>query len=99
MSVIVVWSEVLMYRTQPTLSVYALVLNAAGAEEAYFGLETLTFLTLLYLSVCTYRVVFKLRLFDYYYLVPHKQTDAARCVACGLARGLGGRAPFFLSRC
>lgn len=78
MSVIVVWSEVLLFRTQPTLSVYALVLNTAGAKEAYFTLETLTFLTLLYLCVCTYRVVFKLRLFDYYYLVPHKQTDSAR---------------------
>ena len=78
LSIIVVWSEMLMSRTQPTLSLYALMLNGVGTTGQYFNIELLTFFSLLYLCVCTYRVVFKLRVFDYYYLVPHQQTDAAR---------------------
>ncbi|EDQ90121.1 uncharacterized protein MONBRDRAFT_18680 [Monosiga brevicollis MX1] len=84
LSLIVVWSEVLFFTTSPTMSIYALLLNHTGDSGYYFNIEVITFFTLFYLSVCTYRVVFKLRIFDFYQLVPHQQTDSASLIFSGL---------------
>eukprot|EP00045_Choanoeca_perplexa_P005641 m.47452 g.47452 ORF g.47452 m.47452 type:complete len:696 (+) comp13225_c0_seq1:95-2182(+) len=83
LSVVVVWSEVLFFYTSPTLSIYALALNYTGASGYYFNIEAMTFFTLLYLSICTYRVIFKLRLFNYYQLVP-RHTDSASLIFSGI---------------
>lgn len=34
------------------------------------------FVSILFLCVCVYSTVFMIRFFNYYYLVPHHQTDA-----------------------
>eukprot|EP00730_Choanoeca_flexa_P002865 TRINITY_DN11211_c0_g1_i6.p1 TRINITY_DN11211_c0_g1~~TRINITY_DN11211_c0_g1_i6.p1 ORF type:complete len:721 (+),score=166.73 TRINITY_DN11211_c0_g1_i6:90-2252(+) len=79
LSAVVVWSEVLFFFTTPTLSIYALALNATGDSGYYFNIEVMVFFTLLYLSVCTYRVIFKLRIFNFYQLVP-RHTDSASII-------------------
>ena len=60
-SVLVLWSEVTFFYENPTLSVYALFIEGAGVSGQYANLELITFLTLAYLSICTYRVLFRLR--------------------------------------
>jgi len=52
------------------------------SDGQYVNIEFVTFITLLYLSICTYRVIFKLRVLDFYYLVGNQQTDSARWVVC-----------------
>eukprot|EP00049_Salpingoeca_infusionum_P004216 m.75846 g.75846 ORF g.75846 m.75846 type:complete len:716 (+) comp12462_c0_seq2:3712-5859(+) len=76
MSVIVAWSEATFFHNNPTLSLFALMVNAARHGSGYSRLEFVTFATLLYLSVCTYRVVIRLKIFNYE-LVPQQKTDAA----------------------
>jgi hypothetical protein len=36
-----------------------------------------SFITLLYLCICTYSPIFRIRLFDFYYMVPNKHTDSS----------------------
>lgn len=38
--------------------------------------QVVCFVTILFLCVCVYSTVFRIRFFNYYYLVPHHQTDA-----------------------
>eukprot|EP00054_Salpingoeca_dolichothecata_P021195 m.135197 g.135197 ORF g.135197 m.135197 type:complete len:713 (-) comp23900_c0_seq1:167-2305(-) len=76
-SIALVWSEVLFSLESPTLSIYAQVITWAGRDEQYFNIELMTFITLFYLCICTYRVIFQLRVFNFYYLVPNQQTDSS----------------------
>lgn len=41
-----------------------------------FLYQVVCFVTILFLCVCIYSTVFRIRVFNYYYLVPHHQTDA-----------------------
>eukprot|EP00050_Salpingoeca_kvevrii_P016752 m.58389 g.58389 ORF g.58389 m.58389 type:complete len:715 (+) comp7140_c0_seq1:132-2276(+) len=77
LSIALVWSEVVFSATNPTLSLYALLIEWAGKGQQYFNVELVTFLSIFYLCVCAYRVIFKLRVFNLYYLVPHQQTDSS----------------------
>eukprot|EP01147_Barroeca_monosierra_P000206 gene206-3591_t len=77
-SLAVLWSEITFSMSNPTISIYAILINSMGHTGHYFNLELVTFLTLFYLSLCTYRVIFRLRIFNFYNLVPKQQTDAAR---------------------
>lgn len=38
--------------------------------------QVVCFVTILFLCVCIYSTVFRIRVFNYYHLVPHHQTDA-----------------------
>lgn len=43
----------------------------------FFSLhQVVCFVTILFLCVCIFSTVFRIRVFNYYYLVPHHQTDA-----------------------
>ena len=77
MSIILLWSEVTFRSKEPVLSVYALAVIGAGTNNNYVATEFLTFVLLLYLCVCTYMVVFRIRVFDFFYLVPNQQTDSS----------------------
>lgn len=77
MSSLLLWSEISFRSTEPVLSIYALMVQHEGASLNYVGLEFVTFVTLLYLCLCTYSPIFRIRLFDFYYLVPNQQTDSS----------------------
>lgn len=85
MSILLVWSEVFFWSSDPVLSVYALMMDQTGNVTHYFGLELLTLVTVLYLCVCTYTVIFQIRLFDFYYLVPNRQTDSSSMIFAAIA--------------
>ncbi|XP_041957635.1 G-protein coupled receptor-associated protein LMBRD2a [Alosa sapidissima] len=75
-SVAVVWSECTFFSPRPVLSLFAIFIQLAEKEYNYFYIEMACFFTIFYLCYCVYSTVFRIRVFNYYYLAPHHQTDA-----------------------
>lgn len=75
-SVAVVWSECTFFSTQPVLSLFAVFIQLAEKDYNYLYIEMACFLTIFFLCICVYSTVFRIRVFNYYYLAPHHQTDA-----------------------
>uniref|UniRef100_A0A668ANK0 LMBR1 domain containing 2a n=1 Tax=Myripristis murdjan TaxID=586833 RepID=A0A668ANK0_9TELE len=76
LSVAVVWSECTFFSTQPVLSLFAVFIQMAEKQHNYICIEMACFVSILFLCVCVYSTVFRIRVFNYFYLVPHHQTDA-----------------------
>ncbi|VDM47365.1 unnamed protein product [Toxocara canis] len=75
-SVVVVWSECTFFIVRPTLSVPALLVDAAARLYDFgFLMETIAFYLISYLCICAYYTVFKLRIYRYYHLDPNHMTD------------------------
>eukprot|EP00047_Mylnosiga_fluctuans_P013189 m.29964 g.29964 ORF g.29964 m.29964 type:complete len:735 (+) comp4725_c0_seq1:71-2275(+) len=74
LSLAIVWSEVTF---STFLSVYAQIIVNAGKTQEHFAVELLTFVTLLYMCMCTFRVIFKVRLLNFYYMVGKQSTDSS----------------------
>jgi len=83
-SFMVVWSELTFSIINPKLSVFALLLDVCKRTESYFVTELFSIASLSYLCVCAYYTVFKIRVFNYYYLAPHHQTDEYSLIFCGM---------------
>jgi hypothetical protein len=83
-SFMVVWSELTFSIEKPTLSVFALLLDVCKKTESYFVTEVFSIASLSYLCVCAYYTVFKIRVFNYYYLASHHQTDEYSLIFCGM---------------
>nr|XP_055053996.1 G-protein coupled receptor-associated protein LMBRD2B-like [Misgurnus anguillicaudatus] len=75
-SAAVVWSECTFFSTQPVLSLFAVFIQLAERDYNYVYIEMACFVTIFYLCYCVYSTVFRIRVFNYYYLAPHHQTDA-----------------------
>uniref|UniRef100_A0A8C6USE1 LMBR1 domain containing 2b n=1 Tax=Neogobius melanostomus TaxID=47308 RepID=A0A8C6USE1_9GOBI len=75
-SVAVVWSECTFFSTRPVLSLFAVFIQLAERDYNYLYIEMACFLTIFFLCICVYSTVFRIRVFNYYYLAPHHQTDA-----------------------
>lgn len=82
LSMAVIWSEVTF---STNFSIYAQLISQAGKNHQHFLLEVVTFITLCYMCLCCYRIVFNLRLFNFYYLVPKQQTDSSSLLYSGTA--------------
>ncbi|TNN80641.1 LMBR1 domain-containing protein 2-B [Liparis tanakae] len=76
LSAAVVWSECTFFTTHPVLSLFAVFVQMAEKQHNYICIEMVCFVSILFLCVCVYSTVFRIRFFNYYYLVPHHQTDA-----------------------
>lgn len=83
-SFLLVWSEMTFSITNPNLSVFSLLHEAARRRESYYVIEILSITSIAYLCVCTYYTVFKIRIFNYYYLASHHQTDEYSLIFCGM---------------
>jgi hypothetical protein len=73
-SMAIVWSELVFFIKSQDLSIPSLIIHAPGVNS--FGLQVLIFVPLTYMGICTYTSLFSLKLFNYYKLLPHQQTDA-----------------------
>ncbi|XP_038048616.1 G-protein coupled receptor-associated protein LMBRD2-like [Patiria miniata] len=82
-SLVVVWSEVTFFSIEPELSLFAIVIDAAARDYNYLCIELLSCIIIAYLCWCAYYTVFKVRVFNYYYLAPHHQTDENSLLFCG----------------
>lgn len=76
LSAAVVWSECTFFSTHPVLSLFAVFIQSAESKYNYIYIEMACFVSILFMCVCVYSTVFRIRFFNYYYLVPHHQTDA-----------------------
>lgn len=76
LSITVVWSECTFFSTKPVLSLFAIFVQTAETFYNYICIEMVCFVGILFLCVCVYSTVFNIRFFNYYYLVPHHQTDS-----------------------
>lgn len=76
LSAAVVWSECTFFSTNPVLSLFAVFVQMAEKHHNYICIEVVCFVSILFLCVCVYSTVFRIRVFNYYHLVPHHQTDA-----------------------
>ncbi|XP_070689553.1 G-protein coupled receptor-associated protein LMBRD2B-like isoform X2 [Pempheris klunzingeri] len=76
LSAAVVWSECTFFSTHPILSLFAVFVQMAEKQYNYICIEMVCFVSILFLCVCVYSQVFRIRVFNYYILVPHHQTDA-----------------------
>ncbi|KAM8854140.1 G-protein coupled receptor-associated protein LMBRD2B isoform 1-T1 [Synchiropus picturatus] len=75
-SVAVVWSECTFFSTTPVLSLFAVFIQLAERDYNYLYIQMACFVTIFFLCTCVYSTVFRIRVFNYYYLAPHHQTDA-----------------------
>lgn len=73
-TVIVIWSEMTFFNKQPVLSIFAIFLIRARNTYNYFSIELFGCLIIAYLCFCAYYTIFKIRLFNYYYLAPNHST-------------------------
>lgn len=76
LSAAVVWSECTFFSTHPVLSLFAVFIQMAEKQYNYIYIEMACFVSILFMCVCVYSTVFRIRVFNYYNLVPHHQTDA-----------------------
>ncbi|GAM25364.1 hypothetical protein SAMD00019534_085390 [Acytostelium subglobosum LB1] len=78
MSLLVVWAEVsLSFGSRvKSVSPFALVIYSTSASLSGFGLQIFCFIPLLYMAICAYTTLFKIRIFNYYRLVPQQQTNS-----------------------
>uniref|UniRef100_A0ACB8EP29 LMBR1 domain-containing protein 2 n=1 Tax=Sphaerodactylus townsendi TaxID=933632 RepID=A0ACB8EP29_9SAUR len=83
-SFIVVWSECTFFSTNPVLSLFAVFIQLAEKTYNYFYIEMACFFTIFFLSICVYSTVFRIRVFNYYYLASHHQTDAYSLLFSGM---------------
>ncbi|XP_066510599.1 G-protein coupled receptor-associated protein LMBRD2B-like [Hoplias malabaricus] len=76
LSVAVVWSECTFFSTKPVLSLFAIFIQLAERQYNYLYIQVACFIIVIFLCYCVYSTVFRIRVFNYYYLAPHHQTDA-----------------------
>ncbi|XP_077442110.1 G-protein coupled receptor-associated protein LMBRD2B [Vanacampus margaritifer] len=72
----VVWSECTFFSTKPVLSLFAVFIQLAERDYNYLYIQVACFITIFFLCSCVYSTVFRIRVFNFYYLAPHHQTDA-----------------------
>ncbi|CAF1331510.1 unnamed protein product [Adineta ricciae] len=75
LSVIVIWSELTFFSTRPVLSIFARIVNSARSHYDYFTIEIVCCLSLAYLCLCAYYTIFRIRIFNYFYLSLYHLTD------------------------
>lgn len=83
-SLMVIWSECLFFVKSPVLSLFAIFIDLARAHYNYVAVEFVCVLTIAYLSICAYYTIFKIRIFNYYYVVGNHQTDENSMIFCGM---------------
>ncbi|XP_062905740.1 G-protein coupled receptor-associated protein LMBRD2B [Mobula hypostoma] len=83
-SVLVVWSECSFFSTNPVLSPFAIFISLAQSTYNYLHIQMACFISISFLSICVYWTVFRIRVFNYYYLAAHHQTDAYSLLFSGM---------------
>ncbi|CAF0873038.1 unnamed protein product [Rotaria sp. Silwood1] len=74
-SIIVIWCEMTFFSTKPVLSIFAQCINTARRHYDYFTIEILCCLSIAYLCLCAYYTIFRIRIFNYFYLSLYHLTD------------------------
>lgn len=78
LSLVIIWSELVFSACTLVgidLSIFSLFIRAIYRAPPFI-LQAAIFLPVLYISWCAYSSLFKLRLFNYYHIVPHHMSDS-----------------------
>lgn len=98
LSVIIVWSEFTFFIKSSPISIFALIvkllhykylwIEVRPCNSFYFSkfsfLKLFSMLSIAYMCTCCYYTIFKIRIFNYYYLAKHHQTDEYSLIFCGM---------------
>ncbi|KFD70842.1 hypothetical protein M514_01207 [Trichuris suis] len=71
----IVWSESTFFSIHPPLSLAALFVHLAAVNQDYVFIEVFSIITIMYLCLCAYYTVFRLKVYRYYHLDSHHHTD------------------------
>jgi len=76
LSILVVWCEITLVvnKDKYDLSPFSQLITAMHMEG--FGKQLFCFIPLAYMAVCAYTTLFKIKIVNYYRLVPHQMSDA-----------------------
>lgn len=78
LSLTIVWSETVLWSNSgwdiPSLSPFYYIVKYA--QIRYISGQFIVFALLSYIMVCSFSSLLKLRIFDYYHILPHHQSDA-----------------------
>jgi len=66
------------------LSVFAVFINLAKESYDYVTIELVATLTIAYMAACAFYTVFKIRVFNFYYLARGHQTDEYSLIFSGM---------------
>lgn len=81
-SVMIIWSEFTFFIQSIPISIFALIVKLLGYN--YLWIEIFSMISIAYLCTCCYYTIFKIRIFNYYYLAKHHQTDEYSLIFCGM---------------
>lgn len=79
----VIWSEMTFFSKRPPLSLFAIFLNYSRTTYNYLIIEFVCCLTIAYLCFCAYYTIFKMKIFNYFYLTPNHQTNENSLILSG----------------
>lgn len=82
-TVVVIWSEMTFWSTHPVLSIFARFLQGSRLTYNYYAIEFLSLLTIAYLCFCAYYTIFKMRIFNFYYLASNHHSDEYSLIFSG----------------
>jgi hypothetical protein len=80
----VIWSEMTFFNKKPVLSIMAILLNSSRENYKYFTIEIVSCLIITYLCFCAYYAIFKMRIFNFYYLDSNHHTDEYSLIFSGM---------------
>ncbi|KAF7488421.1 LMBR1 domain-containing protein 2 [Sarcoptes scabiei] len=81
-SIIIVWSEFTFSIKTLPISIFSLIIKILRYD--YFWIEIFSMLSIAYLACCCFYTIFKIRIFNYYYLAKHHQTDEYSLIFSGM---------------
>jgi len=84
LSIMVIWSEATFFVRSPALSLFAVFLNIGRDASDYWTIETISTVTIAYLAICAFYTVFKVRVFNFYYLARAHQTNEYSLIFAGM---------------
>ncbi|ODM93216.1 LMBR1 domain-containing protein 2 [Orchesella cincta] len=82
LSFMIIWSEVTFFNKSPVLSFFALLLNSTRSVYPY--MEFICTLTIAYMATCAFYTIFKIRVFNFYYISSSHQTDEYSLIFAGM---------------
>ncbi len=80
-SILIIWSESTFQISAVRLAIPAFILD--DSNNSYFTVQVLSMTFLCYMCTCTYSSLLKLKLFDFFEMVPNHQTDEASLLFVG----------------
>ncbi|EGG17875.1 hypothetical protein DFA_08876 [Cavenderia fasciculata] len=74
MSVVIIWSEISVSITSTDVSILSNIVKHSDVNN--IGIQFILFFPLGYEALTTYSTLFKIRIFNYYRLIPHQHSDS-----------------------